>query len=1009
MRENYRMTRTPFQWFAIAVTVAQLSCYCLAEEKKQGPFGIEQRVAWTTSRIHGTPDPPLPMVTERAFPNLTFDRPVDLMSVPGTDQMLMVELGGKLLTFHTVSDTSETMLAADVSEIPAAKAVGDALKVYGFAFHPDFERNRQCFICYALKADDPQGTRVSRFHATSIDPLRIDLSTEEILITWLAGGHNGGSLQFGPEDGYLYISTGDGSPAFPPDIHDTGQDVGDLLASVLRIDVDHPEGDRLYSVPADNPFVTTKGARGEIWTYGHRNPWRMSFDSVTGDLWIGDVGWEMWEMIYRAAPGANFGWSLLEHRQPIRRDIIRGPTPVTPPAAAHSHTEARSMTGGHVYRGRRLPELVGSYIYGDYVTGKIWGLVAESSSPKPWELADTVLQIICFGIDRNRALYIVAYDGTLHRLVENPRSNRVSQFPRSLSGTGLFASAADHELAAGVIPYEINAEPWADGTTSSRFIAIPGTTRLGVHQKNNPQKGIIKGEWSYPDGAVIGKTIHLQVAPGVLRRLETQILHREGEQWRAYCYIWNDKQDDAVLSSGGAVDRAFTIEDATAEGGLRQQTWHFASRTECILCHTTRRGSVYGFRVPQLNRDVAYEKLTDNQLRTLAHIGLFEEPLVKGHDVNSPPVDQLPQTPNPADSGVSLAERARSYLHVNCATCHCRGGGGSASIELVDSLSFERTRLVSRPSQGTFGIVDPWILAPGDPYRSVLYYRMSKLGRGRMPHLGSQMVDVAGVQLIHDWILDLPESEAPTDDVARLDSAARSWHKILRFESEPSPREREVAVDGLLSSANGAIRLATALLQPGQTENISKASGELAVRRGSQHSDAAIRDLFESFVPEQMRTKRLGSTIDPQSILTRIASLDRGRELFVKAQNMQCRNCHRVAGQGKSVGPDLDHIGTRMSRQEILINILDPSRRVDAKFQTWLAQTTSGEVISGLLVERSEEVVVLRDSSGKDVRILPDEIEVLVAQKKSLMPDLLLRDSTAQDAADLLEFLSSLK
>jgi putative heme-binding domain-containing protein len=1001
------MSWTVYLQCAAALAVTQFACLGLADEKPK-PFGIDQRVAWTTSKIFGTPDPPLPLLTERAFSNLSFKNPVDLMSVPGTDRMLVVELGGPLRTFQTQSDVSDTVLAADVGEIPDAKKVGNALKVYGFAFHPDFERNHQCFICYVLKADDPHGSRVSRFQATSIDPLRIDLSSEEILITWLAGGHNGGSLQFGPEDGYLYISTGDGSPAFPPDIHDTGQDIGDLLASVLRINVDRPDGDRLYSVPADNPFVTTAGARGEVWTYGHRNPWRMSFDSVTGDLWIGDVGWEMWEMIYRATPGANFGWSLLEHSQPIRRDATRGPTPVTPPVAAHSHTESRSITGGHVYRGKRFPELVGTYIYGDYVTGKIWGLAAESTSPEPRELADTTLQIICFGVDRNQSLYIVAYDGTMHRLVKNPTADVASQFPRSLSETGLFASTADHQLAPGVIPYEINAQPWADGTTASRFIALPGTTRLGVHKKSNAQKGNIAGEWSYPDGTVIGKTIYLPVAPGVLQRLETQILHRNGDQWQAYCYIWSDKQDDAVLSNGDAVDRAFTIQDANAEDGMRQQTWHFASRTECILCHTTRRGSVYGFRVPQLNRDVDYGSLTDNQLRTLSHIGLFEEPLIEGHAVDTPPVKPLPRTPNPMDRQLSLEERARSYLHVNCATCHCRGGGGSASIELLESLSLERTRLFSRPTQGTFGIVDPWILAPGDPYRSILYYRMCKLGRGRMPHLGSQMVDVDGVQLIRDWILDMTKTETGSKDLAHLDASARLWQQMLSAERDVSPADRQTAVDGLLSSANGAIRLATVLSQRGST-SISPQARQLAVRRGSQHPDAVIRDLFESFIPEQMRTKRLGSTIDPRSILTREANLDRGRQLFVESQNMQCRNCHRVAGRGKSVGPDLDHIGTRLSPQEILTSILDPSRRVDAKFQTWLAQTESGELISGLLVEKSADVVVLRDLSGKDIRIRRDEIELLVAQKKSLMPDLLLRDCTAQDAADLLAYLTSLK
>src|SRR4029079_11329337 len=140
---------------------------------------------------------------------------------------------------------------------------------------------------------------------------RLDPASEAVLITWPSGGHNGGSLQFG-RDGYLYISTGDGAGPNPPDPLKTGQDVSDLLSSVLRIDVDRPAGGKPCRVPDDNPLVNTAGARPEIWAYGFRNPWRMSFDSTTGALWVGDVGWELWEMIYSVERGGNYGWRVTE-------------------------------------------------------------------------------------------------------------------------------------------------------------------------------------------------------------------------------------------------------------------------------------------------------------------------------------------------------------------------------------------------------------------------------------------------------------------------------------------------------------------------------------------------------------------------------------------------------------------------------------------------------------------------------------------------------------------------
>lgn len=999
-------------FFHASTFVVFLAVVCqstLAQENDR-PSGIANRVPWTTSRVFGTPEPPVPYMTEPVLEQLRFENPVDLMAVPGTSDLLMVEVGGKLKTFSTVSQIN---LAADLSTLPDAAAIGAAFKTYGFVFHPNFQQNHLCYACYVLKADDPHGTRVSRFRASSLNPLKVDLSTEEIIISWLAGGHNGGSLQFGPKDGYLYISTGDGAPAFPPDIHKSGQDISDLLASVLRIDVDHPTAARRYSIPDDNPFVATEGARGEIWTYGHRNPWRMSFDPVRGDLWIGDVGWEMWEMIYRAKPGANFGWSVTEYTQPVHPDYVRGPTPITPPAAAHSHTEARSITGGQVYRGKRLQELDGNYVYGDYVTGKIWGLDVDDPLATPREIADTPLQIICFGTGHEQELYVVAYDGTLHRLVANPKANIVTDFPRELSATGLFANTTTHQLADGVLPYAINAEPWEDGTTAQRFVALPGRTQLGTHKASNIQKGDVKGEWSYPDGAVLGKTITLQVGPDRVRRLETQILHRNGNQWEAYSYVWNDEQTDATLSLG-ASERRFEIEDAA--GNSQAQTWHFSSRTECILCHTTRRGSVYGFRAPQLNRDFDYGERTANQLDTFAHVGLFAESLVPGQTATQPDVDRVPKAISPGDTTQSLDARARSYLHLNCATCHCRGGGGSASIELVNTHSLTKTRLVSRPTQGAFGILDPWIIAPGDPLRSVLYYRMMKIGRGRMPHFGSQVVDSNGSQLIHDWItqLEWPDAEKPSDELQRLQKIVHESLDSLELNSAESSVRDAQTIERLLSTTSGAIALARVIRQDrsGGQDTISDRFEKAVLTRATRHADAIVRDLFEPFIPEQDREKRLGATIEPDSILNQDADALRGRKLFLESE-LQCRNCHRVTGysgatDSRDVGPDLAGIGLRLSRREILTNILDPSRSVDPKYKTWLAQTNDGQVIVGLLLKRTDETIVIRDAAGKTMTLAAADLEIVIEQPKSLMPELLLRDSTPQDAADLLKFLEGL-
>src|SRR5262245_10801549 len=657
----------------------------------------KQRPSWNTSRITGAPEPPRPYIAERIFPSLEFNQPLELVALPGTNRLVILEAQGKIFSFENRPNDSN--LTADLfANIRDRDSKFDRL--YGFAFHPKFLENRYCFVSYVLSGRGPDGSRVSRFKVATSDLPRLIPDSEEIILTWQAGGHNGANLQFGP-DGYLYISTGDAGDAFPPDGRNSGQDISDLEASILRVDVDHHDPGLAYRIPPDNPFVGHAGARGEVWAYGLRNPWKMAFDPADGSLWVGDVGWEMWEMIYNIQRGANYGWSIVEGPQPVHEERERGPTPILPPTVAHSHIESRSITGGYFSQTSRLPELRGAYIYGDYVTGKIWAL-KHVGGQITWreELVDTPLQMATFGLDHAGDVLIVDHpSGAIYRLAPNPRRGANDTFPRKLSETGLFADTAKHVPAAGVIPYKVNAEPWADGTTAERFVALPGLAKLGVYKKTDNQVGYIAGEWQFPSDGVLAKTVSLGA-----RRLETQILHFDVDAWKAYNYLWNEEQTDAVLAG-----------DAPSESphGMAGSKWHHASRTECILCHTTRVGTVHGFRLPQLGSEA--DRLDD--------LGLFAEP----------PPWKRDNVPNPHDASQSLEARARAYLHVNCGHCHSRGGGGSSFFDVRWEIATDKARLFLRPTQGAFGIASAEIVAPGDPYRSVLYSRMCKLGSGRMP------------------------------------------------------------------------------------------------------------------------------------------------------------------------------------------------------------------------------------------------------------------------------------
>jgi putative heme-binding domain-containing protein len=1050
------------------------SIYTLGQDSKARPqadpakgqrlVGLARRTPWTSSRITGSPEPPHPYRIARAFPKLTFKNPLLLSNAPGTDRLFIGEQYGKLYSFRNDQAVEKADLFLDLTkELHSwdkngkVKGVG---ALYGLTFHPQFARNRYCYVCYVLdsKTDGeqlPDGSRVSRFRVTDTDPPRIDPRSEKILITFMAGGHNGGCLCFGP-DGYLYISTGDAANPNPPDVLDTGQDLSDLLSSILRIDVDHEEKGKAYAVPPDNPFVKTPGARPEIWAYGFRNPWKMSFDRGTGDLWVGDVGWELWEMIYHVRRGGNYGWSVMEGRQPVRPDSKRGPTPILPPALDFPHTEAASITGGFVYRGRRYKELIGTYICGDWVTRKIWGTRFDANDQITWhkELAQGTQRIVAFSEDNGGELYFVNYDdpgGTLHQLVPNEAAKKSqAAFPRKLSETGLFA-AVPNALAPGVVAFPVNVEQWMDHAYAHRYIALPGTSTVRVYDHPVPTPGgFYNGQYFFPPDGVLARTISLEMErgkPASWRRLETQILHFDGTTWHGYTYEWNDDQTDALLVPAAGRDRTFTIRDAQAPGGKRRQTWHFPSRTECLTCHNPWAGGVLAFTLPQLSVLMDNGGVSADQIEILQQKGI----ITPSREAGQAPVDPKELTRSyqfvdPYNDHWDLNSRARSYLHVNCSHCHQFGAGGTADIELRYDVPLPQTKTLGvRPVQGTFDIEGANILAPGDPYRSVLYYRMAKLGQGRMPHIGSEIVDEKGVRLIHDWIRQLPirpdqnalvEKLRTLDEPSFLAAERKAESKRLQEsamaiaksrgrefvtaqdreqaqvqlreqaanQAKARAAERADAISRLLSTTSGALLLAHAL-----GDGLIPPSVRPEVLAAAQKRDSQIRDLFERFLPDDQRVQRLGNQVKPETILSLKGDPARGKELYFKTAGLQCINCHQISGTGSKLGPDLSHIGKKYNRAQILENILDPSKSMDPPYIPYLAETADGRVYTGLLVSRTEKEVVLKDAKDQEIRLPAKKVESLVAQKKSLMPEQLLRDLTAQQAADLVDYLYSLK
>ena len=924
-----------------------------------------ERPAWTTSRIQGAPTAPLPYETKRVFGDYQFKQPVELSSAPHTDSMFLLELDGSI--FELTSETAaEPVLIDDLS-----KHVSKFNQSFGLAFHPKFEENREVYICYKRGGQaDPDGTVLARFRLTDTQPMRIEPKSEEILYTWLAGGHNGGSVQFGP-DGYLYISAGDAAAPFPPDPYKAGQDVGTLLSTITRIDVDKRDGELPYGIPTDNPFVDLAGAKPEVYAYGFRNPWRMSFDRETGDLWVGDVGWELWEMIHRVESGGNYGWSIVEGPQKLNNDYVLGPTPIRKAVANHAHTEARSITGGQVYYGDSLPDLRGKYVYGDLVTGRIWTLTKKGDSYEtPVQIARANVQIICFGLHNNGELYVVDYLGSVHRLVARKQETN-EKFPTKLSESGLFSDTAAMTLAEGVMPYSVIAEPWMDGATASRIVAVPEQQKIGVYKINSGQAnwdGKHKGSWKFPKDSVLGKTISLED-----RRIETQLMHYDGKAWQAYTYLWNDEQTDAELADDVTKTIEFNVDG-------KPKKWLVSNRGDCMICHSNANDMLLGFKPNQLRRPVqGQDEQIEDQLDHFASVGLFEE---------EPRTDKTLVSPH--DASANLDTRARAYLHTNCAFCHRPQGGGSVAMNVLFDQSPSKMRMLDEaPLQGTFGIDGANVVTSGDPYSSVLLYRFCKTGPGHMPKLGGLEVDQAGATLLHDWIASLDMSGEASKrleaNMASLHDASTS-NKLGEWLTNP--------MNGLVAAH--AIRSKS--VDDGLRQKILDTSLTLPT---------TSKDLFEPFIPIEKRTKRLGDNIEPAYILADGGDSARGRELFLSG-SLSCKTCHAIERGKAAVGPNLAELGEAQYQPAVLLeNILHPSKVVEERYRTHVLQTVDGEVFTGT-VSDEPDFAVLRDAEGKTHRVNKDDIEFRKVSEVSLMPEKLLATLTLQQAKDLIAFLTEL-
>jgi uncharacterized repeat protein (TIGR03806 family) len=672
------------------------------------------------------------VAVQRVFPSLSFQQPLFMLQAPGdASRWFVLEKTGRARVFDNQPGVTSSSVFLDLSGVVNTASEGGLL---GLAFDPDWASSRIAYVSYTrTRSGGGMQSIVSRFHSMD-DGLTLDPASEQVLLTidQPYNNHNGGGIEFGP-DGHLYLGMGDGGSGGDP--QDNAQNTHNLLGTFIRIDV---SGGGDYAIPSDNPFAGnprcgTSSAAGagtsacpEIYAWGLRNPWRFSFDYVTDRLWAGDVGQNAREEINLIELGGNYGWRYREGFICFNPSTDCPSAGLIDPVIDYPHTEGRSVTGGHVYRGDALGALEGRYVFGDFVSGRIWALESDNEGGyAKTELANTSHSISSFGLGHDGELYVVDYAGALFQL-QPAGTGPVDTIPEELADTGCVDPANPAEPATGLIPYRPNAPFWSDGATKERWLAVPDGYDITLAGDGN---------FEFPPGSVLVKHFRR-----LGQLLETRLFMRHPDGvWAGYTYAWDAAQNGARRVRGGALEE------------LGGEPWLYPTETECMQCHTAAAGRTLGLEVAQLNSELLYPATgrTANQLRTLDAIEMLAPPLP------ADPAD-LPALPDPFGDA-ALTERARAYLHTNCAGCHQPGGPTPSSMDLRWDTPLAQAEACDVPATtgSDLGVADTRLITPGDAGRSLLWLRMDRRDVHAMPPIGSVAIDAEGVALIGAWIAGL--------------------------------------------------------------------------------------------------------------------------------------------------------------------------------------------------------------------------------------------------------------
>ena len=722
------------------------------------------RIQNTTLNVPATP-PVTTYTTTPAFGALTFNQPINMATVPGDAQRLFVVQRAGIIRMIANVNAPTSAVFLDLAALCTSR--GETLLtnvdrgLMSMAFHPQHAANGRFFVWYSVQAGGQSYFRISRFNVQAGNPNLADTASEVTLIQQLDpnGFHLGTDMHFG-NDGYLYVSLGDGGGQ--NDSRRYGQRIDlNFHCALLRLDVDRLpanvepnthasvplySGFAAYKVPANNPFVTANptvpfngqnlpaaNVRTEFFSVGLRNPFRFSVDAPTGEILIGDVGQSAREEVNVAANGANFGWSWREGTiaGPNAGEALPGFTytnPLYEYTLGSGEYQGHSITGGIVYRGANLPDLAGDYIFADFVDGHIWAM-RRTPAVSVTRITGNAGQV-AFRADPSNGdvLMVDIGEGRIQRLVAGTGGS----FPQTLSDTGLFADLTDLAPAPGVLPYSPNVAFWSDFANKRRWFTVPDSSDMTWSRDD---------AFTFPNGTIWVKHFDLETTrgnPATSQRIETRLLVKNAAGSYGVSYRWNPAQTEATLVADGG--EAFAIN--VIENGIpRVQNYRIPSRAECIACHTPQAGHALSFNTRQLNRSTTTNGFTGNQLSLLHSAGYFT------NTPDSPNI--LPRHVRSDETQFSLEARVRSYLAVNCANCHQNGGSWDGRAQ----LTLAATQLINGTATQNGGNPANRLIVPGDTAHSIVLNRVAVTnGFTRMPPLGSNELDAAGIALLTEWI-----------------------------------------------------------------------------------------------------------------------------------------------------------------------------------------------------------------------------------------------------------------